>query len=59
MCSLSGYYDAYYVRAQKLRSLIARDFTEAYKNCDVLLTPATPGPAFEVGKKSADPVAMY
>jgi aspartyl-tRNA(Asn)/glutamyl-tRNA(Gln) amidotransferase subunit A len=55
----SGYYDAYYIKAQKLRSLIARDFTEAYKNCDVLLTPATPCAAFEVGAKSADPVAMY
>ncbi len=55
----SGYYDAYYIRAQKLRSLIAHDFAEAYKNCDVLLTPATPGPAFPVGSKSADPVAMY
>jgi aspartyl-tRNA(Asn)/glutamyl-tRNA(Gln) amidotransferase subunit A len=55
----SGYYDAYYIRAQKLRSLIARDFDEAYKICDVLLTPATPGPAFAVGEKTADPVAMY
>jgi len=55
----SGYYDAYYIRAQKLRSLIARDFDEAYKICDVLLTPATPGPAFAVGEKMADPVAMY
>ena len=55
----SGYYDAYYIRAQKLRSLIARDFAEAYKKCDVLLTPATPGPAFAIGSKSADPVAMY
>ncbi len=55
----SGYYDAYYIKAQKLRSLIARDFTEAYKSCDVLLTPATPCAAFEVGAKSADPVAMY
>ena len=55
----SGYYDAYYLRAQKLRSLIARDFAEAYKKCDVLLTPATPGPAFPVGHKSDDPVAMY
>jgi aspartyl-tRNA(Asn)/glutamyl-tRNA(Gln) amidotransferase subunit A len=55
----SGYYDAYYIRAQKLRSLIARDFTEAYKKCDVLLTPATPGPAFAVGAKTSDPVAMY
>jgi aspartyl-tRNA(Asn)/glutamyl-tRNA(Gln) amidotransferase subunit A len=55
----SGYYDAYYARAQKLRTLIARDFTEAFKKCDVLLTPATPGPAFGVGEKSADPVSMY
>jgi aspartyl-tRNA(Asn)/glutamyl-tRNA(Gln) amidotransferase subunit A len=55
----SGYYDAYYLRAQKLRTLIAQDFAEAYKKCDVLLTPATPGPAFAVGQKSADPVAMY
>ena len=42
----AGYYDAYYLRAQKVRALIARDFTEAFKTCDVLLTPATPGPAF-------------
>ena len=55
----AGYYDAYYSRAQKLRTLIARDFTEAFKKCDVLLTPATPGPAFAVGEKSADPVSMY
>jgi len=55
----SGYYDAYYLRAQKLRSLIARDFTEAYEKCDVLLTPATPGPAFAGGEKTADPVARY
>ena len=55
----SGYYDAYYARAQKLRTLIARDFTQAYEKCDVLLTPATPGPAFAVGDKSDDPVAMY
>jgi len=55
----AGYYDAYYTRAQKLRTLIARDFTEAYKKCDVILTPATPGPAFAVGDKSDDPVAMY
>ena len=55
----SGYYDAYYARAQKLRTLIARDFTEAYKQCDVLLTPATPGPAFGLGENSDDPVAMY
>jgi aspartyl-tRNA(Asn)/glutamyl-tRNA(Gln) amidotransferase subunit A len=55
----AGYYDAYYTRAQKLRTLIARDFTEAYKSCDVLLTPATPGPAFGIGEKTADPVSMY
>jgi aspartyl-tRNA(Asn)/glutamyl-tRNA(Gln) amidotransferase subunit A len=55
----SGYYDAYYARAQKLRSLILRDFTLAYEKCDVLLTPATPGPAFGVGEKTADPVEMY
>lgn len=55
----AGYYDAYYSRAQKIRTLITRDFTEAYKKCDVLLTPATPGPAFALGEKTADPVAMY
>ncbi len=55
----AGYYDAYYLRAQKLRSLIARDFTEAFKQCDMLLTPATPGPAFAIGEKISDPVTMY
>ena len=55
----AGYYDAYYTRAQKIRALILRDFTEAYKKCDVLLTPATPGPAFGLGAKSNDPVSMY
>jgi aspartyl-tRNA(Asn)/glutamyl-tRNA(Gln) amidotransferase subunit A len=55
----AGYYDAYYARAQKLRTLIARDFTQAFAKCDVLLTPATPGPAFGLGAKSDDPVAMY
>jgi len=55
----AGYYDAYYTRAQKIRALILRDFTEAFEKCDVLLTPATPGPAFALGSKSSDPVAMY
>jgi aspartyl-tRNA(Asn)/glutamyl-tRNA(Gln) amidotransferase subunit A len=55
----AGYYDAYYARAQKLRTLIARDFTRAFETCDVLLTPATPGPAFDIGGKTDDPVAMY
>ena len=55
----AGYYDAYYLRAQKVRALIARDFTEAYKKCDVILTPATPAPAFAIGEKVADPITMY
>jgi aspartyl-tRNA(Asn)/glutamyl-tRNA(Gln) amidotransferase subunit A len=55
----AGYYDAYYARAQKLRTLIARDFTQAFEKCDVLLTPATPGPAFALGAKNADPLSMY
>jgi len=55
----AGYYDAYYSRAQKIRSLILRDFELAWEQCDVLLTPATPGPAFALGEKSNDPVSMY
>jgi aspartyl-tRNA(Asn)/glutamyl-tRNA(Gln) amidotransferase subunit A len=55
----AGYYDAYYSRAQKLRTLIKRDFDQAFEKCDVLLTPATPGPAFGVGAKTTDPLEMY
>jgi aspartyl-tRNA(Asn)/glutamyl-tRNA(Gln) amidotransferase subunit A len=55
----AGYYDAYYLRAQKIRTLIARDFTEAYESCDVLLTPTTPSAAFGIGEKTSDPVSMY
>jgi aspartyl-tRNA(Asn)/glutamyl-tRNA(Gln) amidotransferase subunit A len=55
----AGYYDAYYLRAQKVRTLIARDFTQAFEHCDVLLTPATPSPAFAIGAKTGDPVSMY
>ncbi len=55
----AGYYDAYYLKAQKVRTLIARDFEEAYKTVDVILTPTTPGPAFGVGEVSGDPVQMY
>ena len=55
----AGYYDAYYARAQKLRTLIKRDFDKAFESCDVLLTPATPGPAFGAGEKTSDPVSMY
>src|SRR5699024_1970696 len=55
----AGYYDAYYIKAQKIRRLIADDFTQAYKKCDVLLTPATPSPAFAIGENEDDPVKMY
>ncbi|MDA0368422.1 MAG: Asp-tRNA(Asn)/Glu-tRNA(Gln) amidotransferase subunit GatA [Proteobacteria bacterium] len=55
----AGYYDAYYLQAQKVRTLIADDFKQAWQKVDVLLTPTTPEPAFGVGEKSDDPVAMY
>lgn len=55
----SGYYDAYYTKAMQIRTLIARDFDEAFKDVDVLLTPTAPTPAFKIGEKSNDPVAMY
>ncbi len=55
----AGYYDAYYGRAQKVRRLIANDFAAAYENVDVLLTPASPTVAFEMGDKASDPLAMY
>jgi len=54
-----GYYDAYYLQAQKVRRLIANDFAEAFKSCDVIMGPATPSVAFKFGEKSADPVQMY
>ncbi|MHB1052229.1 MAG: Asp-tRNA(Asn)/Glu-tRNA(Gln) amidotransferase subunit GatA [Thiobacillus sp.] len=54
-----GYYDAYYLQAQKIRRLIANDFTEAFKTCDVILGPTAPGTAFKLGEKSDDPVEMY
>jgi aspartyl-tRNA(Asn)/glutamyl-tRNA(Gln) amidotransferase subunit A len=55
----SGYYDAYYLRAQKVRSLIARDFWNAFEKVDAILTPTTPTPAFKLGEKTADPLEMY
>ncbi len=55
----SGYYDAYYLKAQKVRTLIQRDFTEAFKSVDILLTPVAPTPAFKIGEKAADPLQMY
>jgi aspartyl-tRNA(Asn)/glutamyl-tRNA(Gln) amidotransferase subunit A len=54
-----GYYDAYYVQAQKIRRLIADDFSEAFKTCDLILGPTTPGTAFKLGENADDPVAMY
>ncbi len=55
----AGYYDAYYLKAQKVRTLIKRDFDEAWNKVDVVLTPTTPSPAFAFGEKSGDPLAMY
>jgi aspartyl-tRNA(Asn)/glutamyl-tRNA(Gln) amidotransferase subunit A len=55
----AGYYDAYYIKAQKLRTLIKQDFEQAYEKVDAILTPATPGPAFALGSKTADPLEMY
>ena len=54
-----GYYDAYYIKAQQLRRLIAQDFVEAFKQCDVILGPTSPSTAFKIGEKSGDPVQMY
>jgi aspartyl-tRNA(Asn)/glutamyl-tRNA(Gln) amidotransferase subunit A len=55
----AGYYDAYYLKAQKVRTLIKRDFDDAWKSVDVVLTPTTPSPAFGFGEKTGDPLAMY
>ena len=55
----SGYYDAYYKKASQVRALIKQDFDEAFKQCDVLLTPTTPTPAFKIGEKTDDPLQMY
>ena len=55
----AGYYDAYYRRAQKVRTLIRRDFEQAFTECDVLLAPTTPTTAFKLGAKTADPLEMY
>ncbi|HSM19228.1 MAG TPA: Asp-tRNA(Asn)/Glu-tRNA(Gln) amidotransferase subunit GatA, partial [Hyphomicrobiales bacterium] len=55
----AGYYDAYYLKAQKVRTLIKRDFEQAFETVDALLTPATPNVAFPIGEKAADPIQMY
>jgi aspartyl-tRNA(Asn)/glutamyl-tRNA(Gln) amidotransferase subunit A len=54
-----GYYDAYYLQAQRIRRLIANDFVEAFKVCDVIMGPTSPSTAFKLGEKAADPVQMY
>jgi aspartyl-tRNA(Asn)/glutamyl-tRNA(Gln) amidotransferase subunit A len=55
----AGYYDAYYLKAQKVRTLLARDFKEAFRTVDAIVTPTAPTAAFKLGEKSADPLAMY
>ncbi|MBI5185592.1 MAG: Asp-tRNA(Asn)/Glu-tRNA(Gln) amidotransferase subunit GatA [Nitrospinae bacterium] len=55
----SGYYDAYYIKAQKVRTLIRGDFDDAFKKCDVIISPVVPAPAFKLGEKMEDPLTMY
>jgi len=55
----SGYYDAYYIKAQKVRRLVSEDFIKAYEKCDVLLTPTAPSAAFAIGENEDDPIKMY
>lgn len=55
----SGYYDAYYLKAQKVRTLIRQDFDRAFEQCDALITPVTPAPAFKIGELTEDPLQMY
>ncbi len=55
----AGYYDAYYLKAQKVRTLLTRDFDEAFKKVDAIVTPTSPTPAFKIGEKANDPLAMY
>jgi aspartyl-tRNA(Asn)/glutamyl-tRNA(Gln) amidotransferase subunit A len=55
----AGYYDAYYLKAQKVRTLVKRDFEDAFRNVDAILCPTSPTPAFRLGEKTADPLSMY
>ncbi|SRR5579875_2281865 len=55
----AGYYDAYYLKAQKVRTLIRRDFEQAFEHCDLIATPTTPATAFKIGERTADPLQMY
>ncbi|MCX5665944.1 MAG: Asp-tRNA(Asn)/Glu-tRNA(Gln) amidotransferase subunit GatA, partial [Candidatus Omnitrophica bacterium] len=58
-CLSTGYYDAYYLKAQKVRTKIKEDFDNAFKLCDLVVTPTTPTPAFKIGEKTKDPLSMY
>jgi aspartyl-tRNA(Asn)/glutamyl-tRNA(Gln) amidotransferase subunit A len=55
----AGYYDAYYLKALKVRQLISQDFKSAFENCDLIITPTTPNVAFPIGAKQEDPIEMY
>jgi aspartyl-tRNA(Asn)/glutamyl-tRNA(Gln) amidotransferase subunit A len=55
----SGYYDAYYIKAQKIRRLISDDYTKAFQHVDIIISPTTPTPAFKLGEKTSDPLSMY
>ena len=55
----SGFYDAYYLKAQQARTLIIKEYENAFSKCDFILTPVAPNPAFKLGEKTNDPVAMY
>ena len=55
----AGYYDAYYLKAQKVRQLISRDFSEAFEDVDLIAGPTTPTPAFGIGQKTSNPIEMY
>jgi aspartyl-tRNA(Asn)/glutamyl-tRNA(Gln) amidotransferase subunit A len=55
----AGYYDAYYLKAQRVRTLLTRDFEQAFQGVDVIVTPTSPTPAFKLGEKSDDPLSMY
>jgi len=55
----AGYYDAYYLKAQRVRALLTRDFDQAFQQVDAIATPTTPTPAFKLGEKTDDPLAMY
>lgn len=58
-CLSTGYYDAYYLKAQKVRTKIREDFDAAFKSCDIIVTPTAPTPAFKIGEKADDPLSMY